>query len=99
MAKCDVCGRPATTQLTVREGGKTRQIALCDQHYAEAMGGGFDRSSPLESLFHGGLFDEFQNFFGDRGSLFGDRGGGTVRAQPARSAASARARRSTCAAS
>ncbi|MGZ5133323.1 MAG: Clp protease N-terminal domain-containing protein, partial [Caldimonas sp.] len=77
MAKCDVCGRPATTQLTVREGGKTRQIALCDQHYAEAMGsGGFGRSSPLESLFHGGLFDEFQSFFGDRDSAFVSRGAG-----------------------
>ena len=84
MAKCDVCGRPATTELTLREGGKTRQVALCDQHYAEAMGGAVS-SSPLESLFHGGLFDEFQNFFGDRGSLFGERGaagGGTVRQLP-----------------
>ncbi|MDM0109545.1 ATP-dependent Clp protease ATP-binding subunit [Variovorax sp. J22R24] len=69
MAKCDVCGRPASTQLTLREGGKTRQVALCDEHYAEAMGNAFGRS-PLESLFGGGLFDEFQSFFGDRGSLF-----------------------------
>ncbi|VTU16505.1 ATP-dependent Clp protease ATP-binding subunit [Variovorax sp. RA8] len=78
MAKCDVCGRPATTQLTLREGGKTREVALCDEHYAEAMGSAFERS-PLESLFRGGLFDEFQSFFGDRASLFGDRpaaGGG-----------------------
>ncbi|HEV7912197.1 MAG TPA: ATP-dependent Clp protease ATP-binding subunit, partial [Albitalea sp.] len=81
MAKCDVCGRPATTTLTVRENGMTRQVALCDQHYAEAMGGsGFGRS-PLESLFGGGLFEQFPSFFGDRGSLFdggegGGRGGG-----------------------
>ena len=33
MAKCDVCGRPATTQLTVREGCQERQINLCDQRY------------------------------------------------------------------
>ncbi|MFD1576739.1 ATP-dependent Clp protease ATP-binding subunit [Ramlibacter ginsenosidimutans] len=82
MAKCEVCGRPATTQLTVRENGRTRQIALCDEHYAELMeGGGFGRSpsSPLESLFHGGMFDEFKDFFGDRGSIFGDRGGGGAR--------------------
>jgi ATP-dependent Clp protease ATP-binding subunit ClpC len=75
MAKCDVCGRPATTQLTVREGGQTRKINLCDQHYAETVGEGFGRS-PLESLFHGGLFDEFRSFFGERGSMFDDRGGG-----------------------
>ena len=43
MAKCDVCGRPATTQLTVRDGSQTRQINLCDQHYAEAVGEGFGR--------------------------------------------------------
>jgi len=40
MAKCIICGRPATTQVTIREGGTTRQVALCDEHYAEAMGGG-----------------------------------------------------------
>jgi ATP-dependent Clp protease ATP-binding subunit ClpC len=79
MAQCAVCGRPATTQLTVREGGQTREVALCDEHYAEAMGRSFGRS-PLESLFggglfSGGLFDDFQGFFGDRGSPFGERGG------------------------
>ena len=74
MAKCDVCGRPATTQLTVRDSGQTRQISLCDQHYAEAAGEGFGRS-PLESLFGGGsLFDEFRSFF-DEGVPFGERGG------------------------
>jgi ATP-dependent Clp protease ATP-binding subunit ClpC len=81
MAQCAVCGRPATTQLTVREGGQTREVALCDEHYAEAMGRSFGRS-PLESLFggglfSGGLFDDFQGFFGDRGSPFGERGGST----------------------
>ncbi|MDM0077017.1 ATP-dependent Clp protease ATP-binding subunit [Variovorax sp. J2P1-59] len=88
MAKCDVCGRPASTQLTLREGGKTRQVALCDEHYAETMGSALGRS-PLESLFGGGLFDEFQSFFGDRGSLFGEspgaggaRGAGGDKARP-----------------
>jgi ATP-dependent Clp protease ATP-binding subunit ClpC len=77
MAKCDICGRPATTQLTVREGNDTRQIALCDQHYAEAMGGAGLGRSPLESLFSGGLFNEFQSFFGERGgSLFSGLAGG-----------------------
>ena len=39
--------------------GQTRQINLCDQRYAEAVGEGFGRS-PLESLFGGSnLFDEF----------------------------------------
>ena len=74
MAKCDVCGRPATTELTVRDGSQTRQINLCDQHYAEAVGEGFGRS-PLESLFGGSnLFDEFRSFF-DEGAPFGGRGG------------------------
>jgi ATP-dependent Clp protease ATP-binding subunit ClpC len=73
MAKCDICGRPATTQLTVRENGESRQIALCDEHYAQAMG---TFRSPLESLFSGGLFDEFQGIFGDRGSLLRGLGGG-----------------------
>ncbi|MDM0117560.1 ATP-dependent Clp protease ATP-binding subunit [Variovorax sp. J22R133] len=95
MAKCDVCGRPATTQLTLREGGKTRQVALCDEHYAETMGSALGRS-PLESLFGGGLFDEFQSFFGDRGSLFGesprDRGAGGDKARPHASAAPRRQR-------
>jgi ATP-dependent Clp protease ATP-binding subunit ClpC len=89
MAKCDVCGRPASTQLTLREGGKTRQVALCDEHYAETMGSAFGRS-PLESLFGGGLFDEFQSFFGDRGSLFGEApgagGAGGDKARPHASA-------------
>ncbi|MCW7541419.1 hypothetical protein OOT46_26765 [Aquabacterium sp. A7-Y] len=40
MAKCDVCGRPATTQLTVRDGSQTRRITLCDQHHAEAVSEG-----------------------------------------------------------
>ena len=82
MAKCDVCGRPASTQLTLREGGKTRQVALCDEHYAETMGSAFGRS-PLESLFGGGLFDEFQSFFGDRSPLFGQApGAGGDKARP-----------------
>src|SRR5258706_15682040 len=67
MAKCDVCGRPATTQVTVRENGKSRQIARCDEHYAEVMGHADAGVSPLESLFRGGLFDEF---FGSAGSPF-----------------------------
>lgn len=75
MAKCDVCGRPATTQLTVRDGSQTRQINLCDQHYAEAVGEGFGRS-PLESLFGGSnVFDEFRSFFDEGGAPFGDRRG------------------------
>ena len=73
MAKCIICGRPATTQVTLRENGATRQVALCDEHYAEAMGGGMS-GSPLESLFHGGMMEPFQSFFGgERRSLFGDR--------------------------
>jgi ATP-dependent Clp protease ATP-binding subunit ClpC len=79
MAKCDVCGRPATTQLTVRDGSETRQINLCDQHYAEAVGERFGRS-PLESLFGGSsLFGELRSFFDEDGAPFGDRGAGSGR--------------------
>ena len=63
MAKCSVCGRPATTQVTVTENGKQRQVPLCDEHYAEVAGNRGFGVSPLESLFHGGggLFDRFFN--------------------------------------
>jgi ATP-dependent Clp protease ATP-binding subunit ClpC len=90
MAKCIICGRPATTQVTIREGGTARQVALCDEHYAETMGGGMS-GSPLESLFHGGMMEPFQSFFGgNRRSLFGDRaqafGGTPARRQRSREA-------------
>ena len=34
MAKCAVCGRPATRRVTVNEDGKLERVALCDEHYA-----------------------------------------------------------------
>jgi hypothetical protein len=48
MAKCAVCGKPATHQVTINENGKFERVPLCDEHYAEVMGGA---SSPMESLF------------------------------------------------
>ena len=66
MAKCAVCGRPATRRVTVNENGELQQVPLCDEHYAEVIGGA---SSPMESLFRDD--DLFERFFG-RGSPFGD---------------------------
>ncbi|MDQ7971371.1 MAG: hypothetical protein REJ24_02325 [Rhodocyclaceae bacterium] len=91
MAQCRICGRPATAQVTMRQNGRTEQIALCDEHYNEAMGQNRMSASPLESLFGGGLFDRF---FGDAWPGMFDPPGGTCGA--CRSAGSARAKRWTC---
>ncbi|MGF6602716.1 ATP-dependent Clp protease ATP-binding subunit ClpC [Paraburkholderia sp. GAS448] len=57
MAKCSVCGKPATTQITITENGQRRQLMLCDEHHMEFMARHQRSLSPLESLFHGGLFE------------------------------------------
>ena len=85
MAQCKICGRPASAHVTVRENGRTAQVALCDEHYAEAMGQRGFAASPLESLFSGGLFDQF---FGDSWPSAFDEPGSTVRRLPARRARS-----------
>jgi ATP-dependent Clp protease ATP-binding subunit ClpC len=71
MAKCEVCGRPATAQITINENGELRRVALCSEHYAEIVG---SRSSPLESLFRDPLFERFMGEAG-LGSAFGARSG------------------------
>src|SRR6267142_2637660 len=83
MAKCSVCGRPATTQVTVTENGKQRQVPLCDEHYAEVAGNRGFGVSPLESLFHGGggLFDRF---FNDSWPSFEDTGAARPASQSGR---------------
>ncbi|PZQ77827.1 MAG: Clp protease ClpC [Variovorax paradoxus] len=81
MAQCRICGRPATAQVTMRQNGRTEQIALCDEHYSEAMGQNRMSASPLESLFGGSLFDQF---FGDAWPGMFDQPGGTVRRLPQR---------------
>lgn len=73
MAECSVCGKPATSQITITENGQRRQLMLCDQHYMEFMARNQRRLSPLESLFHGGLFeslfdDMWPQMEDDRGS-------------------------------
>ena len=57
MAECSVCGKPATSQITITENGQRRQLMLCNEHYMEFMTRNQRHLSPLESLFHGGLFD------------------------------------------
>ena len=81
MAECKICGRPATTKVTLRQGGRTEQIALCDEHYAEAMEQRGFSASPLESLFSGSLFNRF---FGDSWPSMFDQPGSTVRRLPQR---------------
>lgn len=73
MATCSVCGKPATSQITITENGQRRQLTLCDQHYMQFMARNQRSLSPLESLFHGGLFE---SLFEDMWSpLEGRRGG------------------------
>jgi ATP-dependent Clp protease ATP-binding subunit ClpC len=67
MAKCSVCGKPATTQITITENGQRRQLMLCDEHHMEFMARHQRSLSPLESLFHGGMFDRL---FDERWSPF-----------------------------
>ncbi len=62
MANCSVCGKPATSQISITENGERRQLMLCHEHYMEFMARNQRRLSPLESLFHTGLFD---NLFDD----------------------------------
>jgi ATP-dependent Clp protease ATP-binding subunit ClpC len=57
MANCSVCGKPATSQITITENGQRHQLMLCDEHYMEFMARNQRSLSPLESLFHGGLFE------------------------------------------
>ncbi|MGZ5651017.1 MAG: Clp protease N-terminal domain-containing protein, partial [Usitatibacter sp.] len=76
MAKCAVCGKPATRQVTVNEDGRLERLPLCDEHYAEVMGA---ESSPMESLFRDD--DLFERFFAGGSPFSGveDLGGGTRR--------------------
>ncbi|HTI18870.1 MAG TPA: ATP-dependent Clp protease ATP-binding subunit [Trinickia sp.] len=86
MANCSICGKPATSQITLTENGQHRQLMLCDEHYMEFMARNQQRWSPLESLFHGGLFeglfDETWPFERGRaarpGALAGDVAGETT---------------------
>ncbi|WP_285295792.1 hypothetical protein [Aureimonas altamirensis] len=56
---CDICGqRPASVRVAVIQDGQRRQLNVCDYHYQQLSR--HQRSlSPLESLFRGGLFDDF----------------------------------------
>ncbi len=56
---CEICqARPATVRVSVIQNGQQRQLDVCDYHYAQLTR--HQRAlSPLESLFRGGLFDDF----------------------------------------
>ncbi|NPT36900.1 ATP-dependent Clp protease ATP-binding subunit [Paraburkholderia xenovorans] len=54
---CELCGvRPATIRVAVIQGGRRRQLDVCDYHYAQ-LTRHQRQVSPLESLFRGGLFE------------------------------------------
>ncbi|MEA3090962.1 MAG: ATP-dependent Clp protease ATP-binding subunit ClpC, partial [Caballeronia sp.] len=73
MATCSVCGKPATSQIAITENGQRRLLTLCDEHYTQFMAHRQPGLSPLESLFHGALFE---SLFDDMWSpLEGRRGG------------------------
>jgi hypothetical protein len=56
---CDLCGvRPATVRVAVVQDRQRKQINVCDYHYAQ-LTRHQRQVSPLESLFRGGLFDNF----------------------------------------
>ena len=82
MAKCEVCGRPATAQVTINENGELRRVSLCSEHYAEIVG---SRSSPLESLFRDPMFERFMGNSGFGSAFQGaNRGTGEDVEPPAR---------------
>lgn len=56
---CDMCGaRPASIRVAVAQNGRQRQLNVCEYDYAQLIR--HQRTlSPLESLFRGGLFDDF----------------------------------------
>lgn len=56
---CDICkARPASVRVAVVQNGRERQLNVCDYHYTQLSR--HQRAlSPLESLFRGGLFDDF----------------------------------------
>ena len=64
---CDICqARPATVRVAVLQDGQQKQINVCDFHYSQLIR--HQRSlSPLESLFRGGLLDDFLGRRGARG--------------------------------
>jgi ATP-dependent Clp protease ATP-binding subunit ClpC len=58
---CDLCGvRPASVLVAVIQDGRRRQINVCDYHYSQ-LTRHQRQLSPLESLFRGGLFNDFFN--------------------------------------
>ncbi|MDH7796958.1 MULTISPECIES: ATP-dependent Clp protease ATP-binding subunit [unclassified Beijerinckia] len=72
---CDICGvRPAAIRVAVLQDNQERELDICDYHYAQLMR--HQRMvSPLESLFQGGLLDNFmQGDPSDAPRLGGRRG-------------------------
>ena len=75
---CDICHeRPATLRAQVVSDGHRRTMKLCEPDYRRLVARSRRPSSPLESLFGGGLFEEF---FGDpNGTAPSGRGDGEER--------------------
>lgn len=68
---CEICGiRPSTMTVTVSEGGRQRQMDICDYDYTR-LTRQQRRASPMESLFGNSMFDSFF----DRARELGREGG------------------------
>ncbi|HEV2573219.1 MAG TPA: ATP-dependent Clp protease ATP-binding subunit [Beijerinckiaceae bacterium] len=72
---CDICGvRPAAIRVAVLQNNQERELDICDYHYAQLMR--HQRTlSPLESLFQGGLLDDFMQGGGSNAPRMGGRRG------------------------
>ena len=72
---CDICGvRPAAIRVAVLQNNQERELDICDYHYAQLMR--HQRTlSPLESLFQGGLLDDFMQGGGANTPRMGGRRG------------------------
>ncbi|WP_343676911.1 ATP-dependent Clp protease ATP-binding subunit [Paraburkholderia heleia] len=69
---CSICGaRPATVRVAIVQEGQRRQADVCDYHYSQ-LTRHQRQLSPLESLFSGGLFNDFLGFAGRAPRRFED---------------------------
>ena len=72
---CDICQeRPATLRAQVVSDGRRQTMKLCEVDYRRLAARSRRTSSPLESLFGGGLFEDFFGRMDGRGPLERDEG-------------------------
>lgn len=54
--RCDYCSAPAAVAVRVNENGRSRNLQLCDEHYAQVSRG--RPTSPFDSFFGDSLFSD-----------------------------------------